>query len=126
MQITELLTWYGKIDVFEFDCEPRGTYSAFRERQTRLLVAATNSVRSLDSAFLRPGRFDYLIPVGPPDANARRALWSRFIARTGRTDVDLDRLVSGTEGFTPADIEHAEPAAATVVPTALIERASTR
>lgn len=85
---------------------------AFRERQTRLLVAATNSVRSLDSAFLRPGRFDYLIPVGPPDTNARRALWSRFIARTGRTDVDLDVLVESTAGFTPADLEHAARIAA--------------
>jgi len=85
---------------------------AFRERQTRLLVAATNSVRSLDSAFLRPGRFDYLIPVGPPDAHARRALWQRFIDRTGRADVDLDQLVAGTDGFTPADIEFAARIAA--------------
>lgn len=34
-QITELLTWYGPIDLFEFDCEPRGTYPAYRERQIR-------------------------------------------------------------------------------------------
>ena len=48
---------------------------AFREHDRRLLVCATNSVRSLDSAFLRPGRFDYVIPVGPPDASARHAIW---------------------------------------------------
>ncbi|MEZ5116283.1 MAG: GNAT family N-acetyltransferase [Candidatus Nanopelagicales bacterium] len=83
---------------------------AFRERDTRLLVCATNSVRSLDSAFLRPGRFDYLIPVGPPDADARRALWARFTA--GREDVDLDVLVRATEGFTPADVEFAARSAA--------------
>jgi SpoVK/Ycf46/Vps4 family AAA+-type ATPase len=85
---------------------------AFRERDTRLLVAATNSVRSLDSAFLRPGRFDYLIPVGPPDPTARRALWRRFVDVSGRTDVDLDALVAATEGFTPADIEYAARVAA--------------
>jgi transitional endoplasmic reticulum ATPase len=85
---------------------------AFREHQNRLLVAATNSVRSLDTAFLRPGRFDYLIPVGPPDEHARHALWSRFVARSGRTDVDLDTLVGRTAGFTPADIEHAARIAA--------------
>ncbi len=85
---------------------------AFRERDTRLLVAATNSVRSLDSAFLRPGRFDYLIPVGPPDATARRALWKRFVDVSGRTDVDLDTLIAATEGFTPADIEYAARVAA--------------
>lgn len=38
----------------------------FREGEERLLVCATNSIRSLDSAFLRPGRFDYLIPIGTP------------------------------------------------------------
>lgn len=37
----------------------------FREGEERLLVCATNSIRSLDPAFLRPGRFDYLIPIGP-------------------------------------------------------------
>ena len=39
----------------------------FREADSRLLVCATNSVRELDHAFTRPGRFDYLLPVGPPD-----------------------------------------------------------
>ncbi len=85
---------------------------AFRERDTRLLVAATNSVRSLDSAFLRPGRFDYLIPVGPPDTSARMALWKRFVDVSGRQDVDLEVLAGATEGFTPADIEYAARVAA--------------
>lgn len=87
---------------------------AFRERDTRLLVAATNSIRSMDSAFLRPGRFDYLIPVGPPDAVARVALWSRFVRASDRLDVDLDALAAATEGFTPADIEYAARVAAQV------------
>lgn len=84
----------------------------FRERDTRLLVAATNSVRSLDPAFLRPGRFDYLIPVGPPDAGARGAIWTRFVAVGERDDVDLDRLVATSAGLTPADIEYAARLAA--------------
>jgi MoxR-like ATPase/GNAT superfamily N-acetyltransferase len=77
---------------------------AFREHDRRLLVCATNSVRSLDSAFLRPGRFDYVIPVGPPDAVARAAIWARYL---GDADVDLDQLVASSELFTPADIEFA-------------------
>lgn len=85
---------------------------AFRERQTRLLLAATNSIRSLDSAFVRPGRFDYLIPVGPPDEKARTALWQRFAAKAGRSDVDIAALVARTGGFTPADIGHAARIAA--------------
>ena len=52
---------------------------AFRQHDDRLLVCATNSVRSLDSAFLRPGRFDYIIPVGPPDSTARAAIWGRYL-----------------------------------------------
>lgn len=79
---------------------------AFREYDHRLLVCATNSVRLLDSAFLRPGRFDYVIPVGPPDAPARRAIWERYLG-PARDKVDLNRLVESSELFTPADIEFA-------------------
>lgn len=84
----------------------------FREGGERLLVCATNSIRSLDPAFLRPGRFDYLIPIGTPDAGARAAIWSRYTA--GRPDVDVAALVAATELFTPADIEHAARIAAQV------------
>lgn len=82
----------------------------FRERDERLLVCATNSIRSLDPAFLRPGRFDYLVPIGTPDVVARSAIWSRYSG--GRPDVDLDTLVAASELFTPADIEHAARTAA--------------
>lgn len=82
----------------------------FRERDERLLVCATNSIRSLDPAFLRPGRFDYLIPIGTPDMAARAAIWSRYT--DGRPDVDVSVLVEASELFTPADIEHAARIAA--------------
>ncbi|MFE7775041.1 GNAT family N-acetyltransferase [Streptomyces sp. NPDC057445] len=82
----------------------------FREGGERLLVCATNSVRSLDPAFLRHGRFDYLIPIGTPDKAARSAIWSRYT--DGRPDVDVTALVAVSELFTPADIEHAARIAA--------------
>lgn len=78
----------------------------FREHDKRLLVCATNSVHALDSAFLRPGRFDYVIPVGPPDPPARAAVWRRYLGVVAET-VDVDRLVDASELFTPADIEFA-------------------
>lgn len=78
----------------------------FRERDSRLMVCATNSVRSLDSAFLRPGRFDYVIPVGPPDLPARTAVWKRYLGEAVSV-LDVDRLASASEFFTPADIEFA-------------------
>jgi AAA+ superfamily predicted ATPase/GNAT superfamily N-acetyltransferase len=84
----------------------------FRARDDRLLVCATNSVRDLDPALLRPGRFDYVLPIGPPDAPAREALWRRLAQAVTPTAVDLPLLVAGTELFTPADIEFAARKAA--------------
>ena len=63
-------------------------------------------MRSLDSAFLRPGRFDYIVPIGPPDATARAAIWTRYLGPAAET-VDVEALVTATEMFTPADIEFA-------------------
>jgi SpoVK/Ycf46/Vps4 family AAA+-type ATPase len=80
---------------------------SFREKDCRLLVCATNSVRAIDTAFLRHGRFDYVIPVGPPDAEARRAIWLRYLSSIPNEDLDLEEIVSGSSLFTPADIEFA-------------------
>jgi GNAT superfamily N-acetyltransferase len=79
----------------------------FREQDERLLICATNSVRALDSAFLRHGRFDYVIPVGPPDPAARAAIWDRYLAVVPHAGVDMAAIVDGSKLFTPADIEFA-------------------
>ena len=79
----------------------------FRERDERLLIYATNSVRDLDTAFLRHGRFDYLIPVGPPDEEARQAIWDRYLAAMPHPDLDMAQIVERSRLFTPADIEFA-------------------
>src|SRR4051812_26428491 len=79
----------------------------FRERGDRLLVCATNFVRALDPAFLRHGRFDYVIPIGAPDGTAREAIWRRYIPAGVLDRIDLERLVEASELFTPADIEFA-------------------
>jgi GNAT superfamily N-acetyltransferase len=80
---------------------------AFRERDGRLLVCATNFVRALDPAFLRHGRFDYVIPVGAPDTAARAAIWRRYIPAGVLERIDVDGLVEASDLFTPADIEFA-------------------
>ncbi|MFE9092922.1 ATP-binding protein [Streptomyces sp. NPDC007264] len=77
----------------------------FRSQDGRLLVCATNNVTTLDSAFLRHGRFDYVLPIGPPDRSARVALWESYLARAG-AEADSGALSSASEGFTPADIAH--------------------
>jgi hypothetical protein len=84
----------------------------FRARGSRLLVCATNSVRSLDRAFVRPGRFDYLIPIGPPDTAARQQVWGRYVAEITAGDVDVTALAVASDRFSPADIEFAAQRAA--------------
>ena len=77
----------------------------FREQDERLLICATNSVRALDSAFLRHGRFDYVIPVGPPDPAARAAIWDRYLDAIPHRELDIAAIVEESRLFTPADIE---------------------
>ena len=79
----------------------------FREKPGRLLIVATNFIRALDDAFLRHGRFDYVIPIGLPDAQARESMWLRFIPEQSQGAVNISELVQRTEGFSPADIEFA-------------------
>ncbi len=79
----------------------------FREASHHLLACATNAIGALDPAFLRPGRFDYVLPVGPPDAEARTAIWGRYVGEITDQRVDIDSLVAASVFFTPADIEFA-------------------
>ena len=80
---------------------------AFREQPGRLLVCATNFIRALDSALLRHGRFDYVVPIGLPDVAARTAIWERYIPAGVTGLIDLDALVTASDGFSPADVEYA-------------------
>ena len=83
-----------------------------RDAPHHLLVCATNWVARLDPAFLRPGRFDYVLPVGPPNADARRPIWRRYVEEITDEEIDLEALVRASELFTPADIEFAARKAA--------------
>lgn len=83
-----------------------------RDAAHHLLVCATNTVSRLDPAFLRPGRFDYVLPVGPPDEAAREAMWRRYVDEITDHPVDIDTLVEASERFTVADIEFAAHKAA--------------
>jgi transitional endoplasmic reticulum ATPase len=56
---------------------------------------------------LRHGRFDYVIPVGPPDAAAREAILDRYLAAIPHGELDMAAIVEASRLFTPADIEFA-------------------
>ena len=70
-----------------------------------IIMAATNRPDLLDPALLRPGRFDRIIYVPPPDEKAREEIF-RVHTRNMKlcADVDLKELAKKTEGYTGADI----------------------
>ena len=78
----------------------------FREGE-RLLICATNAVSDLDPAFTRPGRFDRIIPIGPPDEVAREEIWRRYVGRGRAAQIDFGLLARRSERFSAADIEFA-------------------
>lgn len=69
-------------------------------------LAATNNPWDVDPAFLRPGRFDRSSAVFPPDADARRAIFAAHLRRRPQGNIDVEWLISHTEGFSGADIAH--------------------
>lgn len=87
---------------------------AYRSTPGHLLVCATNFVGDIDSAVLRPGRFDLVIPIGPPDLSARRSLWEAALAHLDQRGADIEKLAMKTDGYTPGDIELAAQRAAAV------------
>jgi transitional endoplasmic reticulum ATPase len=71
-----------------------------------LLVCATNYIRQLDPALLRPGRFDCIIPVGGLNADERRTILDFYLSRLNTGTINRERLVKDTARFTPADIQY--------------------
>jgi cell division protease FtsH len=77
----------------------------FTQSESIIVVAATNRADILDSALLRPGRFDRQVTVGNPDIKGRQqilSVHSRKIALD--EDVDLRAIARGTPGFSGADL----------------------
>jgi len=71
------------------------------------VLAATNTPWHLDSAFRRPGRFDDILFVPPPDAPAREAILRVLLANKPVDDIDYRALAARTEGFSGADLKSA-------------------
>ncbi|QDT05708.1 ATP-dependent zinc metalloprotease FtsH [Rubripirellula lacrimiformis] len=70
-----------------------------------LCLAATNTPWHLDSAFRRPGRFDRIIFVPPPDAAARAEIFQLQLAGKPTDSVDVVKLASKTTDYSGADIK---------------------
>lgn len=71
-----------------------------------LVFAATNVPWNVDSAFRRPGRFDRVFFVPPPDAAARAAILSRSLENLpGADGIRTDLIAQQTPLFTGADLK---------------------
>ena len=77
-----------------------------RQGKKVLLICATNHIRSLDTALLRPGRFDCIIPVGLLDDQSCRSIFERYLSSTNLGNVNVERILPKLSRFTPADIEY--------------------
>ncbi|MBC7129482.1 MAG: CDC48 family AAA ATPase [Thermoplasmatales archaeon] len=70
-----------------------------------IVIAATNRPDMIDTALLRPGRFDRLIYIPPPDKEARKEILKIHLReKPVDSDVSIDELVEKMEGYTGADI----------------------
>lgn len=72
-----------------------------------IIIAATNRPDVLDSALLRPGRFDRQVVVDRPDFAGRLEILNVHArGKTFAKDVDLDKIARRTPGFTGADLSN--------------------
>ena len=71
-----------------------------------IVVATTNKPQMLDKALIRPGRFDKIIYMGPPDAAAREAIFRHYLEGkpTVSANINYQQLAASSERFTGADI----------------------
>ena len=70
-----------------------------------LIIGATNAPWHLDPAFRRPGRFDRIVFVRPPDAAARETILNLKLKGKPQEKLDLGSVAKRTEGYSGADLE---------------------
>ncbi|HEV3216704.1 MAG TPA: ATP-dependent zinc metalloprotease FtsH [Vicinamibacterales bacterium] len=79
----------------------------FDNRDGIIVLAATNRAEILDSALLRPGRFDRQVLVDRPDGTGRHAILQVHARKVKLAeDVDLEYVARRTPGFVGADLEN--------------------
>jgi transitional endoplasmic reticulum ATPase len=78
------------------------------ELRNVVVLGATNRPDMVDSALIRPGRFDRLIHIPEPDLDARKEIWKIHLSgKPLDEDVDIDSLAKDTEKYTGAEIAEA-------------------
>jgi ATP-dependent 26S proteasome regulatory subunit len=70
-----------------------------------LILAATNAPWSVDAAFRRPGRFDRVIFVEPPDEQAREEILTAMLKGKPVKDIDVRKVAKETTDYSGADMK---------------------
>ena len=70
------------------------------------VLGATNHPWDVDVALRRPGRFDRMVLVLPPDEAARQAILKYHLRSRPIANIDLDELARRTDGYSGADLAH--------------------
>ncbi len=77
----------------------------FSSEKGVIILAATNRPDVLDSALLRPGRFDRMISIDKPDLNGREQIFKVHLKGIKTSaNIDAHKLAAQTPGFVGADI----------------------
>uniref|UniRef100_A0A8C9H3Q2 Uncharacterized protein n=1 Tax=Piliocolobus tephrosceles TaxID=591936 RepID=A0A8C9H3Q2_9PRIM len=73
-----------------------------------MVIAATNRIDTLDSALLRPGRFDRIVYVPLPDVGGRKKILEIYVKKikSNLTSTDIEKMAKLTPGFSGADLEN--------------------
>ena len=78
----------------------------FEKNESIIVIAATNKVEVLDSALLRPGRFDSKVYIGPPSQESRKAILDLYLSKRPIDEsVDSIKLAELTDGLTGAELK---------------------
>jgi SpoVK/Ycf46/Vps4 family AAA+-type ATPase len=99
---TDMLKSGGRQIINQFLSELDGVASS---NEGVLILAATNAPWHLDPAFRRPGRFDRILFVPPPDQAARAAIFRLLLKGKPVAEIDFEALAKKTEGFSGADLK---------------------
>lgn len=92
----------GRTLINQFLAEMDGTASA---NEGVLILGATNAPWHIDPAFRRPGRFDRLLFVPPPDEAARAAILRVLSQGKPTSELDIALLARKTKDFSGADLK---------------------
>jgi transitional endoplasmic reticulum ATPase len=99
---TDMLKSGGRQIINQFLSELDGVASS---NEGVLVLAATNAPWHLDPAFRRPGRFDRIIFVPPPDLSARAIILRLMLRGKPVEEIDFDQVAKKTDGFSGADLK---------------------